>query len=268
MHPQIAAKLLELNRKFYHDFGKAFALTRQRIQPGVRHVLSLLSNRGKWLDLGCGSGTLAAEWVHSGKCGLYVGIDFSDTLLDEAKITTENFHNADVTLRFYALELNGTNWPKELITTLVGERLLSPDGNFDGILAFAMLHHIPSAEMRLTLMRQVRNLLSAGGMFVHSEWQFQHSRRLMARRIPWDTIGLRADDVEEKDTLIDWRYALPGQVEQTGMRYVHLFDNAELADLAYLSGFEICETFESDGEGGKLGLYQIWKAILPYNKNK
>jgi hypothetical protein len=59
--------------------------------------------------------------------------------------------------------------------------------------------------------------------------------------------------------LLDWRYTLPGQPDLVGLRYVHLFGRAELADLASAGGFELDEEFVSDGEGGKLGLYQSWK---------
>ena len=83
----------------------------------------------------------------------------------------------------------------------------------------------------------------------------------MARRLDWERAGLSETDVEPGDTLLDWRFALPGQAEQVGLRYVHLFSREELAELAAQSGFEISETYELDGEGGRLGLYQVWKAV-------
>jgi tRNA (uracil-5-)-methyltransferase TRM9 len=124
-----------------------------------------------------------------------------------------------------------------------------------------VLHHIPGEEQRVELLRQARDLIKPGGIFIHSEWQFQFSARLMARRMPWEFIGLSNEDVEPGDTLMDWRYALPGQAEQVGYRYVHLFTRGELAELAERAGFEIEEEFESDGEGGRLGVYQRWVKI-------
>jgi hypothetical protein len=78
---------------------------------------------------------------------------------------------------------------------------------------------------------------------------------------PWEFIGLTSDDVEPGDTLMDWRYALPGQAEQVGYRFVYLFTRGELGELAERAGFEIVDEFESDGEGGRLGEYQVWKAV-------
>ena len=81
--------LLDLNHLFYQKFGRSFAQTRRRIQPGVRRVLEQLPEQGNWLDIGCGSGWLAVEWALSGdKCGSYLGLDFSETLLDEARRNT------------------------------------------------------------------------------------------------------------------------------------------------------------------------------------
>jgi tRNA (uracil-5-)-methyltransferase TRM9 len=96
-------------------------------------------------------------------------------------------------------------------------------------------------------------LLQPGGCFVHSEWQFQHSPKLMAAASRGRRLGCRMRMWKKGDTLLDWRYALPGQPEQVGLRYVHLFDREELARLAAETGFEIIDEFESDGEGGRLG---------------
>jgi len=66
--------------------------------------------------------------------------------------------------------------------------------------------------------------------------------------------------VEEGDALLDWRYH-PDQAEQAnGLRYVHLFTREELARLRAAGGFTLLEEFESDGQGGRLGLYQVWRA--------
>jgi very-short-patch-repair endonuclease len=136
-----------------------------------------------------------------------------------------------------------------------------PPSSFDVALAFAVLHHLPGSDLRLQTLLRLRRLLPPGAFFYHSEWQFHNSPRLLARVLPWETVGLSSGDVDTGDCLLDWRYALSGQAEQTGLRYVHRFELTELARLAEESGFEIVETFESDGQGGRLGLYQAWRAV-------
>ncbi len=66
-------------------------------------------------------------------------------------------------------------------------------------------------------------------------------------------IGLATADVDINDYLLDWRHG------GRGLRYLHYFSEAELNDLAFASGFRAAETFYSDGEGGRLGLYQVWE---------
>jgi SAM-dependent methyltransferase len=256
MHPATVSFLVDLNREFYQTFGAAFAATRRRIQPGVRRVLDDLAPGGAWLDLGCGSGSVAVEWARkaaeagteAGTPGLYWGLDFSAALLEEARQAVSGLGAPGCSLRFDRADLSAPDW-----TDCLEGR------SFDGVFAFAALHHLPGTDLRRQLLSQAAGLLAPGGLLIHSEWQFQHSPRLMARRIPWEQAGLSAADVEPGDTLLDWRYSLPGQAETAGRRYVHLFDRDELQELAAGAGFSVQSEFESDGEGGRLALYQVWK---------
>ncbi len=243
--------LLDLNRRFYTEFGASFAATRRRMQPGVQRVLhSLPDDPGEtWLDLGCGSGSLAVEWLRRGRQSAYLGIDFSGTLIEEAERAVAALLPAlpgRERVSFAQANLAGPGWSEGL------------PGGFAGILSFAVLHHLPSAALRAQVLRQAASLLPSGGQFIHSVWQFQYAPRLMARRVNWEQVGLDAGDLEPGDTLLDWRAASSEQSGQIGLRYVHLFDRDELAALAQAAGFEVVETFESDGQGGRMGLYQVW----------
>ena len=246
MHPQTAQRLLELNRRFYRDFGRAFAATRRRVQPGMQLAAAALPQAGSWLDLGCGSGELARLLARRGFSGRYLGLDSSPELLDEAQHDPPR--GADFSAEYRQAGLDAPGWAEGLET-----------GAWQVVSGFAVLHHLPGIELRARVLQQARLLLAEGGRLVHSVWQFQHSPKLSARIQPWETVGLSAADVEQGDTLLDWRYALPGQAEQVGLRYVHLFTRAELAHLAENCGFVIESEYESDGEGGRLGLYQVWQ---------
>ncbi len=252
MQPATLAQLLSLNRRFYAAFGPAFAATRRRIQNGVRRVLAELPDEGAWLDLGCGSGALAVEWLRAERQSAYLGVDFSPSLLAEAQAAlAAELDSAPASISFAPADLSRPGWADAL----------AGQAPFRGVLAFAVLHHLPGVELRRQVLRQVAQLLQPAGVFVHSEWQFQHSPKLMERRVPWAQVGLAEADLEPGDTLLDWRYNLPGQPEQVGLRYVHLFTRAELADLAAATGFRIVDAFESDGQGGRLSLYQVWERL-------
>ena len=88
-----------------------------------------------------------------------------------------------------------------------------------------------------------------------SAWQFIRSERLKKKILPWDTINISQEEVDEGDYLLDW------QRGGSGIRYVHLYNDKELKEIAAASGFRVVETFDSDGEGGKLGLYQVWEPV-------
>ena len=240
MNSSTAVYLIEINRDFYTRFGDSFSATRHRLQPGVRRVLDRLAGDESILDLGCGNGELARELAKRGHRGPYLGVDFSLPLLREAESQPEGV------ARFKELDLTQLSASRDQ---------LSKDGGWSVITAFAVLHHIPSTELRLDMLRAVHSLLNRDGIFVHSNWQFLNSEKLKGRIQPWEAVSISEAELDEGDYLLDWRSG--GE----GLRYVHQFDERELGELAESSHFEIVEAFYSDGEAGNLGLYQVWKPV-------
>ena len=233
------ARLIELNKEFYTRFGDSFSATRHRLQPGVRRVLEMLKGDESILDLGCGNGELARELAKRGHQGPYLGVDFSLSLLRDAETQPDGF-----SATFHELDL----------TTLPGQNsFIFHLSSFDIIFAFAVLHHIPSRELRLNILKEVHKLLKQDGKFIHSNWQFLNSEKLKARIQPWEVASILQSDVDAGDYLLDWRNG------GMGLRYVHHFDKNELQELAEASGFKIVDIFYSDGDGGRLGLYQVWE---------
>ena len=241
MDSATAARLIQLNHDFYTRFGDAFSATRHRIQPGVRRVLDSLNGDESILDLGCGNGELARELAKRGHRGTYLGADFSLPLLREAESQPEGF-----SAKFVEVELTQ---PSAISSQL------SAIGRWSLITAFAVLHHIPSRELRLGLLLEVRNLLKADGRFILSNWQFLNSEKLRGRIQPWEGEAIFPSEVDAGDYLLDWRSG------GDGLRYVHHFSEEELAELAEAAGFRVTESFSSDGETGDLGLYQVWKIL-------
>lgn len=258
MEDAVVQQILSLNKQFYTRHGAEFAATRRRIQPGVRRILAGLPDEGRWLDVGCGSGNLAAAWLAIGRTSDYCGVDFSSPLLTEASTLihaqeSSSQANTRPVIRFHQANLADDDWAAAFNET------------FYGIFSFAVLHHLPSFALRQRVLRQIRSLLSPGRIFYHSVWQFQYAPKLVARIQPWEIVGLSTAQVEPGDTLLDWRSPA---IEPTSprddtpaLRYVHRFDLAELHDLAETCGFSVQDSFESDGTGGRLGLYQQWQAI-------
>jgi SAM-dependent methyltransferase len=240
MNAATAARLTDLNLRFYQTFAGEFSATRRRLQPGVRRVLDRLQGGEVVLDLGCGNGELRRELVRRGHRGPVLGLDFSLPLIQAGAAApggpAEGCLQADLT---------GADWDAAA-RAILGRPC-------DLVTAFATLHHIPGERARLRILKKVHSLLAASGRFVHSEWQFLNSPRLRQRLQSWDLAGLAEKDVDPGDYLLDWRSG------GRGLRYVHLFNEDELASLAGTSGFRVLESYLSDGENGRLGLYQTWE---------
>lgn len=241
MNSTVATRLIELNREFYTRFGNSFSATRHRIQPGVRLVLETLSGDEDILDLGCGNGWFARELAQRGHSGSYLGWDFSLPMLQDAKTTLKNFPAVFQQVDLAELTLDSITAPTADKWSL--------------ITAFAVLHHIPSQELRIKILQIVHRFLEPDGRFIHSNWQFLNSDKLKSRIQDWSTSGFLQKDIEPNDYLLDWRNG------GKGLRYVHHFDQVEMIELAELSGFQIKDLYYSDGETGNLGLYQVWKKI-------
>lgn len=248
MKAEIVSRLHRLNQEFYQTFARSFDSTRQRIQPGVRNLLNRVPKNGNWLDIGCGNGNLAVEWARQNRSGYY-GIDFSRRLLDYALATLQmEFPSEEWASRLMAVDILDGNWLEAL-----------PQVDWAGAFMLAVLHHIPGSRTRFDLCGYLRVLLQPGCPLFVSVWQLQNSPRLLRRVQPWERAGLEQADVEAGDVLMDWRASVEAGAAHPGLRYVHLFSEAELIRLAETTGFTVREIFFSDGKEGNLALYQEWK---------
>lgn len=255
MQAAVAQRLIALNKEFYQTHAADFSATRSRLQPGALRALAAVPPGARILDLGCGNGGVAAELARRGWLGQYVGVDFSAELLEEANKKLSRFKVEDPKFKFSQLDLSTPDWARESAILNL---------QFDFIFALAVIHHIPSKELRLEFLRRVRGLLAADGRFVHSNWQFMRSPKLAARVQPWAAAGLDTADVDPGDYLLDWRGG--GRRQKPALRYVHQFSEIELGELAAASGFGVQERFASDGYSSNLALYQCWVAAERKNE--
>lgn len=238
MRPAVRDELLRINRAFYQRLALPFAATRRRPQLGAQRFLALIDRAASVLDVGCGHGLAAEQLGRLRHQGTYCGIDASEPLIDLAR------QRVDAPwVSFAVVDVARPGW-----------RQAAGGSSFDWVLAFAVLHHIPDAALRLQVAVDLRSALAAGGRAAVSVWDFAGNERFRRRTVGWEEVGLTSADVEPGDALLDWRHA------GRGLRYVHHFSSQELARLAQDAGFTVAEEFRSDGEGGRLGMYQRWQA--------
>ena len=256
MNPATARRLLRLNREFYDAFALDFADSRSALQPGIPRALKALGRFKSIVDVGCGDGRVGralAQRVVDHRVERYVGVDFSARLLAEARQAGGGGAVAahlppemgDMAVSFVQCDLAAPGWSARLT-----------DRPFDAAVCFSALHHIPGARRRLRLLRGVRSLLKPGAQCAVSVWQFLHAPRLQRKIVSWSEIGLRPEDVDAGDYLLDWRRG------GRGLRYVHSFDESELMGLCRRAGFAPLDVYRSDGHSGNLGLYILLHTVI------
>jgi SAM-dependent methyltransferase len=251
----VAERLREINRLFYAEHGDDFSETRQKLQPGVKRLVATIHGDEPVLDLGCGNGALARRLSGRGHRAPYVGLDFSPSLLDEARAATYGMPTRFADTDF--LQLKAQPVPEWMAVPVPRERrggqtIPAEADGWSVIAAFAVLHHIPSREYRLQLLRTVRSWLQPEGRFFVSNWQFLGNPRMQARIQPWKAAQLSEAELDQNDYLLDWRHG------PLGLRYVHHFTEEELRGLAAAANFQVVESFHSDGSDRRSGLYQVW----------
>lgn len=248
METWVKEKIARLNQEFYQTFSKSFAATRHRIQPGVARILGQVPRNGNWLDIGCGNGTLALALTEQSFQGSYLGCDLSQDLIEDAQKKINARQKSDgLSIDFKIVDINQPEWMGKI-----------PEIDWNWISLFAVLHHIPSHSRRQSLCLQIRELLPPSNPLFISTWQLQNSPRLLPRVKPWRLAGLKNEDVEEGDVLMDWRAGISKKDISMALRYVHIFSENELRLLAEGANFRVVDSFYSDGKEGNLALYQIW----------
>jgi SAM-dependent methyltransferase len=247
MDSATAHKLADLNRAFYDQHGEDFADSRPRLYPGVKRVLAQIEPGASVLEIGCGDGKVGRWLAQRGV--RYLGLDNSPVMIERAKRFSEQWivdsgqslSTVHYPLSFEQADVLTSDWSQPVEGRM-----------FDWILAFAVFHHLPGAEARARVLRELAAHLIPGGRLAMSNWQFTRSERLRQRIAPWSALGLTQVDVEPNDYLLTWE-----RKGQRGLRYVHVLDEAEARQMAENAALNVVEIFQSDGESGTLTDYVV-----------
>lgn len=220
MDKDYALYLLNKTKKDYNLISKDFSNTRNLVWPETRILEKHAKDGDRILDLGCGNGRLVE--LFKGKRIEYSGVDGAEKLIEIAK---ERYPEFD----FQAADV--LNLP------------FGPD-NFDKIFSIAVLHHIPSRELRGQFIREAKRVLKPGGTLIITAWDLWGSFGSVMRILKFffrKTFGKSRLDF--KDVFVPWQ----GKIS----RYVHCFTKGELKKLAKEEGLKIKETGFLKREGSK-----------------
>lgn len=201
MDKEYAKYLLKKTVEDYDLIAEEFSRTREKPWPEIKFLFDdYLIPGDKVLDLGCGNGRMF-EFFQDKNID-YVGIDSSEKLIELAKKRYPG-------VRF------------ELADAL---NLPFLDNSFDKVYSFAVLHHIPSEELRLRFLEEARRVLRPGGKIILTVWNLWQRRGLMNNLKYALSKILGLSKLDFKDVFVPW-----GKISQ---RYFHCFTKGELKKIA------------------------------------
>ncbi len=231
MDDATARWLNELNRAFYAQTANEFHATRGAAWPGWTRLLPYLHAPLRVLDLGCGNGRFGVFLAEHGLTPLaYHGLDAEPRLLAFARTALEPLAGVETVLDQ---------------ADVLRDPL--PAQQYDLVVLFGLLHHMPGHERRQRLVAEAAARAAEGGLLVFACWRFLDIPRLRERVVPWPPDMA----VEPGDHLLDWRRG------ERALRYCHHVDDDEQAALAAASGLALIESYRADGEGGRANSYTI-----------
>jgi 2-polyprenyl-3-methyl-5-hydroxy-6-metoxy-1,4-benzoquinol methylase len=163
-------------QQMYDEIGSHFSRTRQKTYdedgspnwPVTTKYLKELKSGQTVLDIGCGNGRLVAG-LPAGVA--YIGKDFSETLLAEARRLYPNHEFA--------------------YGNVVEPEMWSQLDRYDAIFCVAVLHHIPSRDQQLSVLSQAKKHLKRGGFMYLTVWNLWQEKFLQYHvddhvEIPYD----------------------------------------------------------------------------------
>jgi tRNA (uracil-5-)-methyltransferase TRM9 len=252
MDDETKFRLGEINRRFYAERAAEFSATRDHPWPGWDELIPSLPKPSdgsglRVLDVGCGNGRFGHFLLDRGVAlTSYVGLDSSPGLLGLARTSLAERHAQACQLVQADL--------------LAGEpnRNLSV-GHFELVVAFGLLHHIPSHMGRRGLVQSMASRVAPGGQLVCTFWRFGESARFRARAVAWPEYNRDTRDAIDTSQLEAGDHLL-GFGESSGPpRFCHHCDDDEIAALLDASELDVLTRFDADGRSGDLNHYAVMR---------
>jgi tRNA (uracil-5-)-methyltransferase TRM9 len=232
MDEQTRATLNQINRDFYAITATEFDATRGRAWVGWERLLTEIDRPiSSVLDVGCGNGRFGVFMAdYQTQAFTYHGADNNPKLLDFARNTLSDYSHITLQLREQ--------------DAILGDL---PDGQYDLVVLFGVIHHVPGYEQRQTFMRDLAQRVNAKGYLAFAAWRFYEQARFQKRIVAWD------DDlpVEKHDYLLDWRRG------EHALRYCHYVDDTEHADLIQATDLDLIADYRADGSTNDLNRYSL-----------
>jgi SAM-dependent methyltransferase len=235
--------LAGINDAFYRDHAEAFAATRTTPWQGWDRLLPLLRETApplRVLDVGCGHGRFARFLADAlpGSPVAWTGVDGSAALLEQARRGAPGA----------AARVRGD---------VVADPEALPAGPVDWVVLFGVLHGGPSAERRRALLEACAGRLAPGGRLAFTTWRFAEDGRARGRILPRNAFSSRAPVPIDCSQLEPGDALLPFGPGDEVVRYVHAFDDSEIARWLRELPLARAKRFRADGRTGDQNEYFV-----------
>ncbi|MDD3190594.1 MAG: class I SAM-dependent methyltransferase [Candidatus Pacebacteria bacterium] len=203
-------KMTEKVRSDYNLIAREWDLSRSRPSQLKLDLVNEVEEGTELLDIGCGNGVMF-PYVNE-KGAYYFGLDIAENLIE---IATERYTDKIGEGRAKFVVGDATDLPVR-------------DDEFDFVISFAVLHHIPSEELRKKFFDEIQRALRPNGKVKITVWNlfndWAHDRFDIGSQLAGKISG---------DVTIPWK----GTEGQFINRFVHQFSKEELYVLAENAGF-------------------------------
>jgi tRNA (uracil-5-)-methyltransferase TRM9 len=239
MDKQTEKNLLDLVKRNYEEIAEDFDITRKKqLWPELIKLADMVKDGDRVLDVGCGNGRLAEAF--NDKKIKYLGVDNSDKLISAAKnqFLDSCLHRNDGK----ETVVYNCNSSCEFKNADILELDKLPEKDFDYIFCVAVLHHLPSEDLRIKALGQMKNKLKPGGKIVLTAWNLWSRpkfRKLILKYALLKIIGLNKMDFG--DILFAWKN---NKGEIISQRYYHAFLKNELNNLVVRAELKIEKSYQ------------------------
>lgn len=249
MKTSVIQALNTINSNFYNTIAQEFSDSRKFSWLGWELLLPQLKEMTKEkkslniLDIGCGNGrfaTFLTEHLPDVTVS-YTGIDSNQKLLDIAQN------------KISATSISFTLQRRDIVNELLTNEFLADQNNFDLIVAFGVVHHIPSLELRTSFFKTIKNHLQTTGMAVITLWNFMEVARMQKKQTAFTDSEINGDQLEANDYLLSWDRGT------RAYRYCHFTDNDEQRQLIDASNLTLINKYQADGKEGTGNTYLVLK---------
>lgn len=221
MNQKSVNRILQQTKEIYNRIATDFSRTRSANWSGFENFFRRIPAGASVLDLGCGNGRFADFFIN--RAISYLGVDQAERLIDLARVR----HAGRCGVRFQVGDITKLDNRRE---------------KFDLILAVAVIHHLPTKELRLKVLKDIARLLQTDGRAIITVWNLWSPRYWRClfdyrTKIARGVFGFR-------DAFVPWKIRGGRQ-----MRYVHAYTAGELRWLLSAAGLKIDDCYyEFKGE--------------------